>query len=244
MNNHLHIILAGDRIHAEKLFEMYRARLQRYYCTNSRCVDLNRFACSFTSISTLQSLRNEIAYANRNGYVVHSGHTPFSYPWGAGAGFFNPLAKHFPNVEFSGLSVRAKRAICRSHSIDFDFSGLRVYQGVILPSSFCHISEAEGMFRDAHNYFHQISKNFEVYSEIAKRLHECIFISDEEMYAAISGIALRKFNTKQPSLLSSKEKIEMARLMHSEYNASNRQIKSILKLDGGLVDELFPQRVQ
>ena len=244
MNNHLHIILEGDKEEAENLFRMFRARLQRFFCVNGRSVDLSRFECSFTEISTLQSLRNEIAYTNRNGYVVHRGCTPFSYLWGAGATFFNPLIKHIPSVGFSVLSVKVRRSICHSHNLDFDSARLRVYQGVILPSSFCHIRDAEGMFRDAHNYFYLISKNFETYSEIAKRLHESVFISDDEMYAAMSGVAARKFNTRQPSLLSSKEKIEMAKIMHAEYNASNRQIKSILKLDGGLVDELFPLRSQ
>ena len=40
---------------------------------------------------------------------------------------------------------------------------------------------------------------------------------------------------------SAKDKIEVAKRMHFEFNASNRQIKNILKLDDGIIDELFPK---
>ena len=43
-------------------------------------------------------------------------------------------------------------------------------------------------------------------------------------------------------ILLPKEKIEIARKMHFEYNASGRQIRSILKLEQHIVDEMFPTR--
>ncbi|MBO7248735.1 MAG: hypothetical protein J6U88_01465, partial [Bacteroidales bacterium] len=63
---------------------------------------------------------------------------------------------------------------------------------------------------------------------------------DEEMYGAISSYTTRYYNQKRPSNLTPKEKLEVAKVMHSEYNASNRQIKSILKLDASIVQEMFP----
>lgn len=53
-------------------------------------------------------------------------------------------------------------------------------------------------------------------------------------------LSIKHHNIKQPSLLSAKEKIEMARIMHRNYNASNRQIRNILKLGKEIVEELFP----
>ena len=41
---------------------------------------------------------------------------------------------------------------------------------------------------------------------------------------------------------SAKDKIEVAKRIHYEFNASNRQIKSILRLDISIVDELFPKQ--
>lgn len=241
MNNHLHFILQAEKTRAILFFGMLRNRLQRYYIKRSRCVDLSEFQCEFVPIENLNTLRNEIAYVNRNGFVVRPDCTPFSYPWGAGALFFNPFLKHEDAVAFKKLPVKVKRRLIHSHDIDANGIDLTVYKGVILPSSYCHIKEAEGMFRDAHHYFHLISKAFEAFSEIARRLHESIFLSDEEMYAAVSSLTLKRFNTKQPILLTAKDKIEVARIMHYDFNASNRQIKNILKLDAGTVDELFPK---
>lgn len=51
---------------------------------------------------------------------------------------------------------------------------------------------------------------------------------------------MKLHNVRNPSQLGSKERIEMARKMRQEYNASNRQIKNILKLDSSIVDALFP----
>lgn len=241
MNNHLHFILKSDKMRAMQFFDMIKTRLQRYYIKNSRCVDLKRFQCEFVSIESLGTLRNEIAYVNRNGFVVRPDCTPFSYPWGAGALFFNPFLKHEDAVLFKKLPIKVKRQVLHSHDIEMEGFDLTVYKGVILPSSYCHIKEAEGAFRDAHHYFHLISKSFEAFSEIAKRLHESIFLSDEELYAAVSSLTIKRYNTKQPALLPAKDKIEVARAMHYDFNASNRQIKNILKLDAGTVDELFPK---
>ena len=72
-------------------------------------------------------------------------------------------------------------------------------------------------------------------------MHDAIFLTDEEMYAAISAICMKRYNVKQPSLLSGQHKVEMARCMHDEYNASKRQIRSILKITAELLDELFPR---
>ncbi len=243
MNNHLHIILSGDPTKCRELFHMFRLMLQRHFIRSGKTVNLKDFECQMIQIESIQSLRNEIAYANRNGFVVRPDCTPFSYPWGAGAAFFNPLSKLLPSVEYKTLKVRQKRKICHSNNIDLPEEGVMVYDGVILPSSFCHIDEAESFFRSAHQYFQHISRKFEAYSEIAERLHENVFISDEEMYSAVCTLCVKMFNIKSPAQLGAKERIDMARQMRQKYNASNRQIRNILKLDNSIVESLFPQPI-
>lgn len=81
-----------------------------------------------------------------------------------------------------------------------------VRDGMILPSGYVHYNLGEAMFRDAHHYFNMLSRNYEAYSEEAKRLGE----------------------------------IEVARIMHTEYHATNAQIQRILNLAKQYVDQLFP----
>lgn len=241
MNNHLHIILSGDPQKCREMFDRFRLMLKRHFIRSGRVVNLKNFKCQLIPINSLQSLRNEIAYVNRNGFVVRPDCTPFSYPWGAGAAFFSPLMKLLPSVTYDSLKVKQKREICRSNNVDIPSSKAMVYEEIILPASYCHIDEAEAFFRSAHHYFQHISRKFEAYSEIADRLHESVFISDEEMYSAVCALGLKMYNVKNPTLLGTKERIEMARQMRQKYNASNRQIRNILKLDNSIVDTLFPQ---
>lgn len=239
MNNHIHIILRGAREECEELFALFKSRLAKFFSRNGRVVNLRDFKCNMIEITSLQALRNEIVYANRNGFVAMPSCTPYSYPWGAGAFFFNPFLEKLSSVEFTDLTVRERRAICRSNNIDLP-KGLKVCDGMILPSSWCRIHEAENFFRNAHHYFQCLTKKYEAYSEIADRLHESVFITDEEMYSAVCALCVKDFNVKHPGHLSAKQKVDMARRMKSEYNASNRQIKNILKIEMGIVDELFP----
>lgn len=240
MNNHLHLILSGEADRCRVLFDMFKTRLWKCFSRNSRKIDLSRFECKMVEISTLQSLRNEIVYVNRNGYVARPDCTPFSYPWGAGAYFFNPFLKMLPSVPYEGLSVREKRKICRSNDVVIPSSDVKVLDGLILPLSFCSIAEAESVFRSAHHYFQHLTRRYEAYSEIASRLHESVFIADEEMYSAVCSLCMKYCGVKNPSQLSAKDRIEMAKRMRQDYNASNRQIKAILKLESSIVDEMFP----
>ena len=239
MNNHVHVILMGPRGECEKFFALFKSKLARFFARNGRVVNLVDFNCNMIEITTLQALRNEIVYANRNGFVAIPSCTPYSYPWGAGPFFFNPLLSKLKTVDFGSLTVRARRSICRSNDIDLPYD-LKVCDGVILPSSYCFIAEAEGFFRNAHHYFQCLTKKYEAYSEIADRLHETVFITDEEMYSAVCALCVKVYNVKRPVHLPAKDKVEMARRMKREYNASNRQIKNILKLEKDIVDELFP----
>ena len=242
MNNHLHSVVEGEETAVRQFFESYKLKLQRYFAKSDRVVDLRGFECSLFRIENLQSLRNEIVYANRNGFLVRSDCTPYSYPWGANMCFYNLALEYLPSVPYKDLSVREKRKICHSNDVNIPDDGLMVFEGVLLPSSYCLISEAEKFFRDAHHYFHLLTRNFEAYSEIAKRMHDSLFLTDDELYAAISAISRKRYNVAQPSLLPGRDKIELAKCMHNDYNASNRQIRSILKIQAELVDELFPRK--
>ena len=60
------------------------------------------------------------------------------------------------------------------------------------------------------------------------------------MYAAAVRYADKAFGSKQLTLLSPEQKIQLARELHFRYNASNQQIRRMTKLDIGILNELFP----
>ena len=114
---------------------------------------------------------------------------------------------------------------------------------IIAPYEYCHSQEiGERLFRDAHHYFNLLSKNFEANSEIAKRLGDSLFIPDEEMFSVAQFLCEKSFNVSRPALLKPQERLAVAKQMKMDYNASNKQLQRILKLDKLTVNELFPSR--
>lgn len=115
-----------------------------------------------------------------------------------------------------------------------------VHDEVIMPSCFCRVSEAEHYFRNSHQYFKMLSKDYEAFSDIARQICDTMVLSDEEMYSAVCVICSKQFNVKRPALLPTNSRIEVAKIMHYEYMASNKQIVRMLKIDRAIIDELFP----
>lgn len=90
MNNHFHFVISGSESVIQAFFEFIRKRI-------FRSVPGIKYAkLTIKPIKDLHSLRNNIIYTNRNGYVADPNYTPFSYPWGTGCYYFTqfPLERH------------------------------------------------------------------------------------------------------------------------------------------------------
>ena len=241
MSNHLHNLCeALQKQQCVDFLEHYSRRLKRFAALNGRALDLKDFVCEPKAVMSLQSLRNNIAYIDRNGYVVNSGHTPFSYPWGTGFLYFGYSPALIPSTPFSSLTIREKRTLLRSRDISLPDS-LTVRNGFIAPESFVDWRTGRAFFRDAHQYFNQLSKNREAYAEFAAIYGDQVVLTDEEMFSAAFSMASDDYRVEKLADLSKDQRIAIARKMHFEYRAGNAQIFRILKLDRTLLQELFPE---
>ena len=224
MGNHVHIILAGLREACIKTFDLFVARLQKAFPKRERAIDWSQFKMEILPIESLQALRNEIIYANRNAFVANPDYTPTSYPWGGGCTYFCPWIQHLKISSFGELPILTQRGI---DSMPF------------IPS-FCDITLGESMFRDARSYFNSLTRNAEAFSQIASRLKDSIFLTDEELYSVICSYISKEYSVKTPSQLSAQQKIDTARHLHFHYNATNQQLRRMLRLDLSILEELFP----
>ena len=238
MSNHLHFILEGKELECRIFFEAIKKRLKRYFTLGGRFVDLQNFECEIIPINDLKTIRVEIVYVNRNGYLAQPNYTPYSYPWGSSNLYFGYPQQINMYPCYSTLPDLTKRALCKGRPVKLP-EGYRVYENMILPSGYCNISKGQALFRDAHQYFNLLSKNYEAYSEIAKRLGDSVFLSDDEMFACVIQLARKSFGNTRPSMLPIKDKLSLARTMRSDYNASEGQIQRMLRLDRQVVYELF-----
>lgn len=241
MSNHIHMILNGEAEDCLELFERFKARLRRILKTNGRVIDWNAFKADILPIETLNALRNEIIYVNRNAFVADPRFTPFSYPWGGGCAFFLPCFNHLPAGSLKELGFNKARELTHFREIRL-IDDLKFFGDIVFIPSFCRIDIGECMFRDARNYFNSLTRNAEAFSQIAQRLKDSVFLTDEEMYAVATMYAEKTFGSRQLALLNPEQKIQTSKEMHFKYNASNQQIRRLLKLDINILNELFPQQ--
>lgn len=238
MRTHLHVIGEGSPDSALESFSRMRKRLYRFYQSTGRVRDLDSFQAEVFPINDLAFLRNSIAYVNRNGYLVHPEHTPFSYPWGANRYFFNPDAKRRYDRKYGDLFVREKRQLFNSHSIDYG-ADAPIVDGYISPYYFCDLQLGEGVFRDARHYFNLVSRSVESYRDIAKMLGDSLLYTDDELYLVVRQICRDKYGNARPEILSPELKQQMARTLHFDYKATDKQIQRMLRLDARTLSALL-----
>lgn len=238
MSNHLHITAAGEKERLLKLFKLVKLMLKRYCNLRGYTVDWSSFNASTRSIQTLEDARNVIAYNNRNGFVVSPDDTPFSYKWGANRFYFNPDAYILASCQAADMTLRQKRGFSHSHKFD-NVTGLKVFDGYVLPLSFCRIDIGEKLFRNASHYFNKVSKSIEAFKQISFEIGESVFYTDDELYAISCRICREKYGESVPSLIPSVAKVELAKTLHYEYNAQAKKIQRMLKLDKNIINSLF-----
>lgn len=239
MGNHVHLILAGLKGDCIKAFDLFAARLKKAFPKRQQAIDWSQFEMDILPIDNLLALRNEIIYTNRNAYVANPAFTPDSYPWGGGCAYFSPWLKHLTTTLLGDRSIQIQREFLHTKKIT-PFADLREINSIPYIPSFCNIKLGESMFRDARSYFNSLTRNAEVFSQIASRLKDSIFLTDDELYSALCSHINKEYSIKAPSELSAQQKIDTARYMHFSYNASNQQLRRMLRMDIVVLDELFP----
>jgi hypothetical protein len=171
--------------------------------------------------------------------VVNPDDTPFSYCWGANRFFYNRDA--VDNLSHCREKLIVKQIRNLMHSAEFDrFAGLPMIDGYVSPLAYCDVRTSMSLFRDAHHYFHMVSRDIESQRIIARELGESVFYSDNELFNAAMVHIKERYGTFSPAALPKDSKIETAVWMHHDYNAGNKQISRILRLDISVVDALFP----
>lgn len=239
MTNHLHVIGACRIEQCAIFMKGYRYRQAKYLRSKDLYFRMNGFDCKNPiAIDSLQMLRREIIYCNRNGYLVYPSETPFSYRWGGGSLYFNPYAQEHQGIPADMIPYRLRRELTfRSNLVLPKHYACK--DGMILPASYVDYRRGQAMFRDAHHYFSMLSKDYETFSEEARRYGDRIVITDEEMYSVLRMMVRRDYSQTSPTLLPLSEKIELARILHKDYRATSQQLRRLLKLDKPTVDGIL-----
>ncbi len=230
MGNHFHFILSGNGESATAFWNYLRKRLSRSF------PEMRKMELSLKPIDNLQSMRNNIVYTNRNGYVANSAYTPFSYPWGTGRYYFLewPVTKILKQIF---VDDRRKMFRCRTPDVPSNWA---VTDGYISPESYCAIKFGMSMFRDAHHYFSLLSKSVEAYAELAAELGDSEFLTDQELFGKLTAILKKEYGVLRLRDLGGQQKRDLAVRLRRDFRSSNGQIRRVLGLTQYEVDAMFP----
>ena len=239
MSYHVHLVAAGTKDDCEKFFKLFASRIKHIFTRLGKVIDWSRFQYEILPIDSLTALRNEIIYTNRNAYVANANYTPLSYLWGGGCAYFNPFLEYLQIKSFSELPILKQRQISHARDIT-NFSRLYIWEDVVFIPSFCDIALGEAMFQDARKYFNALTRNAEAFSQIASRIKDTIFLTDDELYAVTIAFIDKEYKTQHIKQLTPQQKIETSKHLHFKYNATNSQIRRILKIEPSILEELFP----
>lgn len=238
MSNHIHLVVSGRKEHILEFFSFFRGRLATWFEYNGGSRDAGGLDLKLFPIEDLEYFRNAVAYVNRNGSIVNETFTPLSYPWGTSAYMFQPLAERYVSACGRALGVREMRSFMHSKCADC-LKSVIATDGYASPLSFCDIRLAERLFRSARQYFYTVSKKVESFSRISKMIGEMVCFTDNDLFIAATEIASRKYGIKKLVALPAECRIELARCLHYDYNAGDKQIQRLLKLDLDLIRSMF-----
>lgn len=230
MNNHFHFVVSAEKEAVLAFWGFVRKRLSRFFpLVKDLLITLNQ-------IDDLGSLRNNIVYTNRNGYVADCTHTPFSYPWGTGRYYFLDWPK---GKTLARIFVDDKRKMfrCRTPVLPVEWE---VIGGYVAPWNYCAVKFGMSMFRDAHHYFMMVSKNVEAYAELAAGLDDGEFLTDAELFSRLSVLVRSDYGGTSIKDLTKPQRFDLARKLRYEYRSSNGQIRRVLGLPQYEIDSLFP----
>lgn len=239
MSNHFHFVLRGNQEDCISFFNFIFRRLKRYLSLHGRISDLDGFNYKLFEISDLYYMRNVIAYINRNPYVANSSYTPYNYSWGTSSYLFNSLSERIIFTPLSKFTVRQLRSIFFTRNVDFPTT-FRFIDGYVVPSSYCKISQTEQYFRSPSHYFHILSRQVESYALIAREIGDWVTYTDDELFSVAVSLSIKDYDIKKISELDKDQKIAVATKLHFNYNATNKQLKRVLRLDEVVLDSLFP----
>jgi len=238
MSTHFHFILEGKTNNVEMFWTSFKDNLTNYYKHHGKADMMNNVEARTTPIIDLKQLRNEIAYVIRNPFVDRQDIHVFFDIYSSGYLYFNPMLPR-DGMSASELRGRALRQFTKSRIICNVDPRIYVKDGVAQMWSFVDYKYVEKLYDNARQFVHSILKNVEAQIETATKYGEKIFLSDDELWPITFKICREKYHST-PTDMSIIDRKQLGVILKNEYNASNKQIARMAKLDLKEVDALFP----
>lgn len=234
MDTHVHFVLYGDFDSCNRFIHEYVRRTSMYISLRYQGRNaLKDIEISHQVVDNDRYLKTAICYVLKNPVSAGLPYNSWDYPWSSGPLYFRhsnswTSPKWMLGMDYMVQKVDEIRQLAKSR-VKIK-PGIRVVDGLILPSQYVAVSVVEKLFRShkAFNFFMSISKDIDVESRGGAISHLTVPLS--EMRDNRRMISQEMFGVTELRGLSMRQRVQLARRLKAQYNCSPKQIAKLCGL--------------
>ena len=237
MYNHVHIVLTGTGEEITAMFH-YMVRKLNHRLRVLGFPELPEdYGFKLVPIENREQLKKDYIYLDRN-TLEKQVCVPNGYPWGTTLIHYNTFLPLFEWTKAKDMSKRELERLTGSRMpipAHWEFNpaiGLN-------PKCFVKVDKFYELFPSPKSYLSRLSKDYEAFAEVAKRLEEDITFSDEEAEGIINDLCRKHFSGREVVLLNNKEIEKLVLLLARNYHMPTKHIARSLKVQEYLVRQIL-----
>lgn len=240
-DSHPHALLWGGYPQCMKYAHMYEDLSLRCIRKRRGSEDGVKLHCELYEIDDEQYLKNVAVYtiiqATKDGKSI----MPYDYKYGTGALYFRSKGAIMPwHIDENGivrrprpisdLTYREKRIICGSLTEVPDT--WQVCNGFITPESYIDIRRFESIYKTHNCYRTFLGNNKYKDEEILQKMVDTrgVFLEDLEARRICGDLCEQLFHRSTTRMLSTDERILLAKTLRRTYHLSYRQLATLIKI--------------
>ena len=236
MDTHIHFILYGDFDSCNRFMHEFLRRTSSYISLSTgEAKSLKGLSVNYQCIDTDTYLKTVICYTIKNAPAAGLHYTAWDYPWSSGPLYFrSPSAWNSPswmadNRESSdAFGSHRKREVFKTR--DIIVSPVKMTGPIVFPGEYVAVDIVERIFRTckSFNFFMCHSREEDVESKEGFLSHLSLPLRELRQYK--NEICRESFGVDNIKSLDMARRLKLARIMHSRYNSSVKQIARVCGL--------------
>lgn len=224
MSNHVHFVLMGSADEARFFIDKFKALYGKYFFNKYGVHEfMRRLGADLRAlIIEDESLMRGIAYVHMNSVAANLTPSPFLYPWGTGATFFNPTSASGRRLQ--ELSKRQQYRILRSR-MDLPQQYVLGEAGYVLPHCYAEVEFVEKLFCSPSRYSYFLNTSSKARQR--KEKDPAPSFADYVAKAVMENLVNSLFRTDKFDSLDFEKKADVLKQMHRRLNSDAKQLSRI-----------------
>lgn len=234
MDNHIHVLLSGERAVVMECFEELRRIYSRYLVREGNSpLKGNEFTPSLREVTDMEDFKGVVAYILRNPLVAGVS-SAYSYEWSSAFLYFNPWLKYIACKSIKEYGIRNLQTALSTR--DSFPENMTVLDGCLNPADWCDYKKVESVFGSSRSLFYALARRDAEGEEEAKIDNiEWSRHSDMDMQLVVKSFC-RELGVDDPSGLDYPFLCQLVSTLRRKYNSSKSQIARLTGADQSVID--------